>query len=181
MKLILLFGDSAVGKMTVGQELAKITDLRLFHNHMAIEPILEIFGYFNANAIRKFRDVVFEEFAKSDAYGIIFTYIWAFDDPSDWDYTVHIKEIFNGADIYYVELVAPQKIRLKRNVSENRLKHKPSKRSIDFSNQLLINDDKNHRLVSYDGEIPFDNYIKIDNSDLSAEDTAKKIKDAFSL
>lgn len=30
--------------MTVGQELMKITDLRLFHNHMTIEPVLEIFG-----------------------------------------------------------------------------------------------------------------------------------------
>ena len=52
MKLVLLFGDAAVGKMTVGQELTKITDLRLFHNQMSIEPILEIFGGFNGNAIR---------------------------------------------------------------------------------------------------------------------------------
>lgn len=43
MKLLLLFGDAAVGKMTVGQELCKITDFRLFHNHMTIEPVLEIF------------------------------------------------------------------------------------------------------------------------------------------
>lgn len=33
MKLLLLFGNSAVGKMTVGQELARITPFRLFHNH----------------------------------------------------------------------------------------------------------------------------------------------------
>lgn len=181
MKLVLLFGDAAVGKMTVGQELTKITDLRLFHNHMTIEPILDIFGYFNGNAIRKFREIVFEEFAKSDAYGIIFTYMWAFDDRSDWDYVEHIKEIFKDADIYYVELVAPQEIRLKRNVTENRLKNKPSKRNIDISNQLLINDDKNHRLVSFDGEIPFDNYIKIDNSNLSATETAKIIRNTFKL
>ena len=44
MKLVFLFGDAAVGKMTVGQELTKITDLKLFHNHMSIEPVLEIFG-----------------------------------------------------------------------------------------------------------------------------------------
>jgi len=36
MKLLLIIGDAAVGKMTVGQELTKITDLRLFHNHMTI-------------------------------------------------------------------------------------------------------------------------------------------------
>ena len=39
MKLVLIIGAGAVGKMTVGQELMKITDLRLFHNHMMIEPV----------------------------------------------------------------------------------------------------------------------------------------------
>lgn len=83
MKLVLIIGDSAVGKMTVGQELAKITDLRLLHNHMMIEPLLDIFGYFNKKAISAMREVIFEEFAKSEHYGLIFTYIWAFDKQSD--------------------------------------------------------------------------------------------------
>ena len=50
MKLVFIIGDAAVGKMTVGQELMKITDLRLFHNHMAIEPVIEIFGVFTKPA-----------------------------------------------------------------------------------------------------------------------------------
>lgn len=33
MKFILITGPQAVGKMTVGQELEKITNLKLFHNH----------------------------------------------------------------------------------------------------------------------------------------------------
>ncbi len=181
MKLVLIFGSAAVGKMTVGQELAKITDLRLFHNHMTIEPVLEIFGEFNGNVIRGFRELVFSEFAKTDKYGLIFTYIWAFDCQEDWEYVEHIKQIFDGAEIYYVELTAPQEIRLKRNKTENRLKHKASKRNVDFSDKLLVNDDSSYRLVSYDGEIPFDNYIKIDNSELSAQETANLIKERFKL
>lgn len=181
MNLVLIFGDAAVGKMTVGQELAKITDLRLFHNHMSIEPILDIFGYFNSNAIRKFREIVFEEFANSNAYGMIFTYMWAFDEQSDWDYIEHIKAIFKDADIYYVELTASQEIRLKRNATENRLNNKPSKRNIEQSNLLLKNAEKKHRLVSFDGEISFDNYIKIDNSYITAKETAEEIKNKFNL
>ena len=168
MKLLLLFGDAAVGKMTVGQELCKITDFRLFHNHMTIEPVLEIFGEFNEPVIRKFREIVFEEFAKSDKYGLIFTFMWAFDCKEDWE-------------VYYVELFAPQEVRLKRNATENRLKNKPSKRDINFSNKLLIYDDNNHRMVSNDGEIPFENYIKIDNTNLSAKETAKIIKNRFNF
>ncbi|MDE6579865.1 MAG: shikimate kinase, partial [Ruminiclostridium sp.] len=75
MKLLFLIGNSAVGKMTVGQELMKITDLRLFHNHMSIEPIIEIFGYFDRAAVNRMREVIFEEFAASDNYGMIFTYM----------------------------------------------------------------------------------------------------------
>ena len=71
MKLLLLVGDGAVGKMTVGQELMKQTGLRLFHNHMTIEPVLEIFGQFHPDVILKMRDVIFREFAKTDNYGMI--------------------------------------------------------------------------------------------------------------
>lgn len=183
MKLVFLFGSAAVGKMTVGQELMKITDLRLFHNHMTIEPVIDIFGYFNQPVIEKLRDVIFHEFASSNNYGMIFTFIWAFDCEDDWKNVERIKEIFMpyNTEFYYVELTAPQDVRLKRNSTENRLKHKPSKRNIEFSDKLLIRDDEKYRCVSLDGEIKFDNYIKIDNSDLSASAVARIIKDKFKL
>ena len=183
MKLLFLIGDAAVGKMTIGQELMKITDLRLFHNHMTIEPVLEIFGAFNGNVIREMRELIFREFAASDNYGMIFTYMWAFDCKSDWDYIEHVKDIFRpyGTEFYYAELIAPQEIRLQRNKTENRLRHKASKRDLETSEQRLLNDDKNYRCVSFDGEIPFENYIRIDNSELSAAEAAKVIKERFCL
>ena len=96
MKLVFLIGSGAVGKMTVGQELMKLTGLRLFHNHMTIEPVLEIFGTFHGPAISAMREVVFQEFAKSDSYGMIFTYMWAFDMQSDWDYEGNLQAIRHG-------------------------------------------------------------------------------------
>lgn len=183
MKLVLLFGDAAVGKMTVGQELTKITGLKLFHNHMAIEPVLEIFGTFDSRVIARLHDVIFEEFAATDGYGLIFTYMWAFDQPEDWEYVAHVTDIFaaKGADIYYAELVAPQQIRLARNVTENRLRHKASKRQIEQSRQRILDADKKYRCVSLDGEIPFENYIKIDNSRLEPDVVAQMIKQRFDL
>ena len=50
-----MIGNAAVGKMTVGQELMKLTGLRLFHNHMTIEPVIEIFGQYNGKAINRLR------------------------------------------------------------------------------------------------------------------------------
>lgn len=183
MKLVFLIGNAAVGKMTVGQELMKITDLRLFHNHMTIEPVLEIFGYFNSAAINRLRRVVFEEFAKSDSYGMIYTYMWAFDQQSDWDYIEDIKSVFApyNTEFYYVELVASREVRLQRNATENRLQNKASKRDVEISNQRLISDDSNYRLESLDGEIKFENYIKIDNTELPPDVVAKMIKERFLL
>lgn len=183
MKLVLIIGDGAVGKMTVGQELMKQTGLRLFHNHMTIEPVLEIFGQFHTPAILQMREVVFREFAKTDNYGLIHTVMWAFDQQEDWDYINHVVDIFEeqGADIYCVELVAPLEVRLQRNETENRLAHKPSKRDLDASRERVIAMDRKYRLESLPGEIPFENYFRIDNSNLSPDTVAAMIKERFSL
>lgn len=183
MKLVFLIGDAAVGKMTVGQELMNLTGLRLFHNHMMIEPVIEIFGAFNGHVTQQLREVIFREFAKSDNKGMIFTYLWAFDMPSDWDYVAHVADIFKaqGAEIYYAELIAPQEIRLQRNETENRLRHKASKRDLENSRARLLRDDAAYRCVSLPGEIPFENYIRIDNSNLSPEEAAAIIQQRFDL
>jgi len=181
MKLLILIGNTAVGKMTVGQELIKITDFRLFHNHMTIEPVIEIFGNYERKVVGRLRDVIFKEFAASDHYGLIFTYMWAFDCQADWDYVEHVKSVFGlpDEDIYYVELIAPQEVRLQRNATENRLRNKASKRDIEASNRRLIHDDTHYRCVSDPGEIPFPNYLRIENSHLSPKDTAMIIKNHF--
>ena len=182
MKLILIIGSGAVGKMTVGQELSKATDITLFHNHMTIEPVIDIFGYCNRNVVNKWRWAIFEEFA-SLKQSLIFTYMWAFDSKNDWNFVDKLTNMFkeSGAEIYCVELVADQDVRLKRNETENRLANKASKRDLEMSKQRLVGADENHRLVSYPGEVPFANYIKIDNTHLEPQSVVKMIMEAFGL
>ena len=43
MKFIIITRSQAVGKITVGQELVKITNLKLLHSHMTIEILTKIF------------------------------------------------------------------------------------------------------------------------------------------
>ena len=181
MKLVFIIGSGAVGKMTVGQELMKRTGLRLFHNHMMIEPVLEIFGGWRGDVVSKLRRVILEEFVNSDQEGMIFTFMWAFDMPSDREYLLDVAKLFEdkGGEVYCVELVASQEIRLQRNRTENRLNNKASKRDLEFSTNLILNEDQNHRLVSREGEIPFANYLRIDNSQLSPEEAAELIKEHF--
>lgn len=186
MKLILIFGAQAVGKMTVGQELEKITNLKLFHNHMTIELVTPFFDYGSISGkklVDLFREEIFKEVVSSNLEGLIFTYVWYFDSKEDWDYIEKFTKIFRekGAEIYYIELESNNEERLKRNKTEHRLNHKPTKRNIKKSEENLMEGILNHRLISNKGEIKEKNYIRIDNTNLKPNIVAKKIKETFSL
>jgi shikimate kinase len=186
MKFVLIFGPQAVGKMTVGQELAKITGLKLFHNHMTIEMVTPIFDFGTKEGQRLvslIRKEIFEAAAKSDLEGLIFTYVWAFNHPSDWNYVNEVCKIFEsrGGTVYFVELEADLNERLERNKSPHRLEHKPTKRNIEWSENNLKKSLEKYRLNSLEGEITKEEYIRINNKSMSAEEVAKVIKDKFQL
>lgn len=185
MKFVLIFGPQAVGKMTVGHELEKMTELKLFHNHMTIEPLVALFGSSSETwrLSGLFRQQIFEAAAKSDLYGIMFTYVWAFDVQGDWDFVDNTCKIFEaeGAEIYFVELEADIEERLKRNKTPHRLEHKPTKRNVEWSESNLKKTMEQHRLNARDGEIKRDNYLKINNTNLSAFEVAEIIKNTFKL
>jgi len=182
MKLLFLLGDQAVGKMTVGQELAKITQLRLFHNHMTIELVYDLFGNKNEhwNTIGRLRQVLCEDFAESNQYGMIYTRALDFSNPNFAQSLAQTASIFerHGADIYYCELYAPLEVRLARNNTEHRHKHKPSKRD-DFDESIASMMDTTTRRYSLDGEAPWADYLRIENSNLPPETAAAMIKSHF--
>jgi hypothetical protein len=185
MKFVFIFGPQAVGKMTVGHELEKITDLKLFHNHLTIELLQPFFG-FSSEMFRLaslFRKEIFRSFSKSDEYGMIFTKVWDFNQQEEWEGIENICEIFeaNGGEVYFIELEADFEERLKRNKTPYRLQHKPTKRNIEQSEQNLRTSMKQSRFNTLEGEIKRKNYMRINNTKLSAEAVAKMIKEEFYL
>jgi len=186
MKFVMLIGPQAVGKMTVGQELEKITGLKLFHNHMTIELVSPFFSYGTEQGrklVNSFRMQIFEEVAKSDLEGLIFTWIWRFDLESEEEYYNTVTDIFRkqGAKVYLVELEADLEERIKRNETENRLNNKSTKRNIEWSKKDLIKGAKEYRLNSLPGEVKEKNYLRINNTNISAKEVAKMIKEKFKL
>lgn len=185
--LVIILGPHAVGKMTVGQELAKMTGLRLFHNHMSIELSRKLFAPSEKEwsvLNETIRQTVFDLFAKGEFSGLIFTYMCAFDIQSDLHYLQNVIDLFksNGASCYVVELCADFEERLIRNKSENRLLHKESKRNLEWSEAEMRRTSEKYRLNSHDGEIlPFENYIKIDNTSLAPDEVARIIKTHFTI
>lgn len=185
-KMVLIFGPHAVGKMTVGQAISRKTGLRLFHNHMSIEPFLELFDGMpekRSELTDIVRKSVFEQFASSDQYGLIFTFTWYFDDEAHKMEVDELESQFiaKGVEVYFVELEANKKIRLQRNMSANRLEHKASKRNLDVSNKLLEEKENEHRLNSRTGEIKKDKYLKINNTNVSPDRVAEIIIERFGL
>ena len=183
MKFVTILGAQAVGKMTVGQELVKITQLRLLTNHTTWEFVHEHFGGDFGDASDRLKEVIIEEFSKTDKYGLIYTGCINYDNQEEWDGIFRLIDMFKkvNAEIYCVELMASQEVRLTRNNTENRLFNKATKRDIEKSNKNLIDADKKARFISNDGEIPIENFIRIDNTNIAPDVAAKMIKEKFCL
>ena len=185
-KFILIIGPQAVGKMTVGQELAKLAGYKLFYNHMTIEMVRLIFDY-DKKAYQRMNQLiryeVFKEFSKSNEKGIIFTGCFDFGKDFEEEKAETDKWMSLFEKSYVIELETSLEERLKRNKTANRLEHKASKRDLEWSENELLKSMEKHKLNSDpgEGEKIFKNYLKIVNTDISAIDVAKMIKEKFDL
>ena len=82
MKLAIVTGPHAVGKITVGQHLSKLSGYKLFHNHLSIELVAPFFSFSTPEGrglVNDIRQLFFDTFAKSDAAGYILNFVWAFE------------------------------------------------------------------------------------------------------
>lgn len=184
MALVFIIGPPAVGKMTVGQALAKRTGFKVFHNHVAIEVVAPYFSYGTTEGRRlvsRIRAAFFEAFLADRDNSYILTFVWAFGEPGEREFVKGIAEQFRAADhdVFWVELEASFEERLQRNQSENRLEHKPTKRDIDWSDGHMRDLEGKYRFNSNQGELGYDNYLRIENTDISAYEAADRICAAF--
>ncbi|MER7560348.1 hypothetical protein ABTZ46_25625 [Nocardioides sp. NPDC126508] len=182
MHLVVLFGPQAVGKMSVGREIASRTPYRLLHNHATIEPLLEVFDWGTApfNTLkREFRRRVIEEAVAYDMPGLILTFAWALDVPADADEVEWMiaPAVEAGARIDFVELYADVTVRLAREGTPERLAAKPSKRDTEWARGDVIGSNERWEL-STGPEVPFPldfPHVVIDNTELSAAEVAEKV------
>jgi hypothetical protein len=152
---------------------------------MAIEPVLPFFEFGSppfSRLVKSFREQIFDEVVASDLPGMIFTFVWAFDEPSDERFMRALRDRFttNGGRALYVELQADLETRLERNRTEMRLRDKPSKRDVVKSDERVRDLDERYQLRS-NGTFPFPEHLLIDNTHLSAEQVAGRIVDHFGL
>ncbi|HET7386337.1 MAG TPA: AAA family ATPase [Nocardioidaceae bacterium] len=192
MELVIVFGPPAVGKMTVGAELARLTGFKLFHNHMTVEPVLDIFEFGSepfGRLVGEFRRRVIEEAVDAELPGLIFTFVWGLELEADRDVVASYVDIVEspGGRTTFVELCASREERLARNSGEFRLEEKRSKRNLEFARQNLNAMDDQY--VMNTGDVPTvaeqlwaeRPYLRIDNSDVPAPDAAHLIAEKLGL
>lgn len=174
--LVFILGAPAVGKMTVGQEVERISGYGLFHVHQVIDLVTTYFEWDSPACNRlllSFRRAIFEE-ATAAGKDLITTGSWQFDQPQHTGIFMGFVEPYleQGGRVCFVELLAPLAVRLARNLTENRRRHKRT----DWSTEAALRDDDVLHRYDSSGRLPIDlPRLRLETESLSAEEVAEQI------
>ena len=178
---VFIIGAPASGKMTIGQELSKLTGATLFFNHQPIDFALEIYQDFTEEMWEFVRGITFSFLGASarNQRSVILTDVIDFSNQYQLMYLKQIQDLLDNfhQEILFVELETSLEERLRRNRTENRLKHKPLKRHIEVSEREILETAETLQLNSQHQLNELHHYFKINNTNLSAEEVAKQIQE----
>ena len=182
---VFIIGAPASGKMTIGQELSKLTGATLFFNHQPIDFALEIYQDFTEEMWEFVRGIYFSFLGTSarNHRSVILTGVIDFSNQYNLMYLQEIRNLLDDyhQDILFVELETSLEERIRRNRTENRLKHKPLKRHIEVSEREILETTETLQLNSQFQPNELHHYFKINNTNLSAEEVATQIQNKIKI
>ena len=113
MKLLLLYGRPAVGKLSVAREVAALTGGRLFHNHLTVNLALSVFAFGSPGFVEVREQVwmaVFRRALKDRVPLLIFTFNPEDSVPQRFIDTLFAEVAAAGGDVIPVELTASEAV-----------------------------------------------------------------------
>lgn len=127
MRLVFIYGMPATGKLTVAQELAKLSGYKLFHNHLVVDLLLSTFEFGSTPFVELREQIwlsVFDHACRSQLEGMIFTFNPETSvRPSFIPNTKHTVSACGG-EVIFVELVCPLEELKQRIGSASRLQYR---------------------------------------------------------
>jgi hypothetical protein len=176
VKLVVIYGPPAVGKLTTANALAKLTGLRVFHNHLSFDLVKALFQFPTPAFLRLLEAIrlrVFEAAAQEGLRGLIFTFVYAppDDDPFVESMVRTVEQ--HGGTLAFVRLHCDRATNEKRVTADERR----------GTGKIVTVESLRAAFTRADltARIPFRDGLDIDNSGLTAEAAARKIVDHFSL
>lgn len=176
MKLIILYGPPAVGKLTVAQELAALTGYKIFHNHHTVDLANSIFEMFSAPYMALIGRIRFDtiETAAQEGISLVFTFVYA-ADAGDAEFVRKVVELVerHGGEVCFVQLICSRE-ELQRRVGEESRRRFAKISDLDKLDRAL------ERWNLYE-EVEFGNRLSINNSNLPPRQVAEQIINHFNL
>jgi hypothetical protein len=176
VKLVVIYGAPAVGKLTTARALAALTGFKLLHNHLTFDLARSMFEFPSAPFTEfagKVRLLAFEAAARARLPGMIFTFVYAAPDDDAFvkamveavesrDGSVAFVRLVCGAEAHERRVTAPERKGFGKITSVKQLREVLARWNLSSGIAL--------------GES-----LELDNSLLDAELAARRIAAHFSL
>jgi hypothetical protein len=129
--LVYLYGPPAAGKLTIGERVSELTGFRLFHNHLTVNAIREVFDFGTAPFTELVHRVRLDVFATAMRAGIslIFTNNSAWGGPNGHERfqsfaeeAAQVVEVAGGITMF-VRVTAPLEVLENRLDTDSRRAH----------------------------------------------------------
>lgn len=175
MRVVFIYGPSGTGKLTVAKELSKITNYKLFHNHLAFDFIDSIVDFKKPYFFDLVHKTMLEGItlaAKENIQGLVFTFVYF--HPEDKKFVQKFIQIVkkNNGKVHFVKLYCSESELFKRIKSDSRKSTGKLKTNKELRKQLMNN---------VYAKVPFGNSLAIDNTKIAPKLVAKKIKSFYNL
>jgi chloramphenicol 3-O-phosphotransferase len=175
MKLVVLYGPPAVGKLTVAREVSRLTGLKLFHNHLSWNLVTSVFEWrseaFN-RALLKIRQLMFREAAQADI-DLLFTFVYSASRADvAQSYFAAVED--HGGTVCLVRLIAPREV-LEQHVVDGSRREVGKMATVEELHRYF------EKVTDVDHPIPGRQSLELDTAVLGPEEAARAVVAHYQL
>lgn len=175
MKLLIIYGAPAAGKLTIATEVARRTGFKLFHNHVSIDCVKPVFDFGTQPFLRMIETIRFAMIAEAarEDVDVIHTFVYAAGEDDEHFAKLIASAEHNGGEVCLVLLKCDSDELKARIGNDSRLK----------IGKLSDPDAVDRSLTKYDlrSTYPGRESLVMDTTAITVEAAAEEIIRHFSL
>lgn len=175
MKLLIIYGPPAAGKLTVANEIGERTGFKVFHNHLSIDCVQPVFDFATPPFGRLVERIRMETIAEAAREGVdlIHTFVYAHGPDDDHFRRIIASAEDNGGEVCLVLLRCRIEEGRRRVTAESRVRMRKVK-----TPEML---ESLHEKYEMHEPLPGRETLIIDNTDLTASRAADLIIGHYQL